>query len=62
MSNKTNQNTISNTYLATLEKVKKQYQQYIEVSRLYDVTKLVEPKPEENQDRLITTNSTLHKK
>ncbi len=28
---------VSNDYLETLEKVKKQYQQYVEVSRLYEL-------------------------
>ena len=35
--NKQTSEKISNDYLETLEKVKEQYQQYIEVSRLYEL-------------------------
>lgn len=35
MSKKTKTENVSDDYLKTLEKVKKQYQQYVEVSELY---------------------------
>lgn len=38
MSKKTERERISNEYLKTLEEVKKQYQQYVEVSELYKLT------------------------
>ena len=34
-------------YLDVLEEVKEQYQQYIEVSGIYDLNRLLEPKDEE---------------
>ena len=34
-------------YLEVLEEVKEQYQQYIEVSGIYDLNRLLEPKDEE---------------
>ncbi len=37
MPKKTERERISNEYLKTLEEVKKQYQQYVEVSELYDL-------------------------
>ena len=37
MADQTGSNHVSNDYLETLERVKKQYQQYVEVSRLYEL-------------------------
>jgi len=57
----TERGSISNEYLKTLEKVKKQYQQYVEVSELYklpiqkkDETVQYEPPSPEHP---LTTNT-----
>jgi len=57
----TERESISNEYLKTLEKVKKQYQQYVEVSELYklpiqkkDETVQYEPPSPEHP---LTTNT-----
>ena len=51
------QKSDSSEYLEILEKTKEQYQQYLEVSKLYDVTKLVAPKEEAVEYATTTTNT-----
>ena len=54
--------------MQTLEKVKKQYQQYLEVSGLYDLLTLIPPEEEEVQyeppspERPLTTDHITLKK
>ncbi len=51
---------ISDDYMATLEEVKKQYQQYVEVSRLYELPTHKEEEPVQYQppslEHPLTTN------
>ena len=51
----------SDDYMKTLEKVKKQYQEYIEVSKIYELPVFKEEKPIEYQppspEYPLTTNS-----
>ena len=50
-----------NNYLETLEKVKEQYQQYLEVSKIYELPTFEEEKPTEyeppSQEHPLTTNT-----
>lgn len=51
----------SNDYLKTLEKVKKQYQEYLEVSKIYELPTFEQEKTREHQppspEHPLTTNS-----
>ena len=49
MSKKDKQSIVSEDYLETLEKVKKQYEQYVEVSRLYDLPAAKQQEPTKYQ-------------
>ncbi len=55
------QSTVSEDYLETLEKVKKQYVQYVEVSKLYDLPTEKHQEPNQNlpasPENPLTTNS-----
>ena len=50
-----------NSYLETLEEVKQQYQQYLEVSKIYELPTFEEEKPIEyeppSQEHPLTTNT-----
>lgn len=45
--------------LHLLENAKKQYEQYVEVSGLYDITRIVNPEEEDGEDRPTATSSTV---
>lgn len=45
----------ANDYLETLERVKKEYQQYLEVSRLYELP--IQQKQEEPEQHFLTSNT-----
>lgn len=61
MSHKMRSQNISEQYLETLEKVKKQYQQYVEVSGLYELPVFKEEQEPQYQppspERPLTTNT-----
>ena len=52
---------VQDSYLETLEKVKQQYQEYIEVSKIYELPTFEEEKPIEYQppspEHPLTTNT-----
>ncbi len=53
--------SVSDSYLETLEKVKKQYEQYVEVSKLYDLPTEKQQEPTQYQpaspDNPLTSNT-----
>ena len=61
MSEETKTENVSDDYLKTLEKVKKQYQQYVEVSELYKLPVQKEEEPVQYQppsiEHPLTTNT-----
>lgn len=61
MAKKDKQFTSSEDYLETLEKVKKQYAQYVEVSKLYDLPTEKQQEPTQYQpaspDNPLTSNT-----
>ena len=57
MSKNTEKNQVSDDYLETLEVVKKQYQQYVEVSDLYKLPTF--QKEEEGQPQIPTPEHPL---
>ncbi len=61
MSKRTKTENVSNDYLKTLEEVKKQYQQYVEVSELYKLPMQKEEEPLQYQppsiEHPLTTNT-----
>ena len=61
MPKKTKADTVSESYLKTLEEVKRQYQQYVEVSELYNLPIQNEEETIQYQppspDHPLTTNS-----
>ena len=61
MSKKTKTKNVSEDYLKTLEKVKKQYQQYVEVSEIYKLPMQKEEEPLQYQppsiEHPLTTNT-----
>ncbi|MCY3986035.1 MAG: hypothetical protein OXF23_03210 [Candidatus Dadabacteria bacterium] len=56
-----NKTKTPNSYLETLEKVKEQYQQYLEVSKIYELPTFEEERPTEyeppSQEHPLTTNT-----
>ena len=62
MTDLTNESTDAGNYLHTLEKVKRQYQQYVEVSELYKLPRQAEAEPQyvpPSIDNPLTSNSSL---
>ncbi len=61
MSKRTKTEDVSDDYLKTLEEVKKQYQQYVEVSELYKLPMQKEEEPLQYQppsiEHPLTTNT-----
>ena len=61
MRDRTKKEKVSNDYLKTLEKVKKQYQQYVEISGLYTLPIQQEEEPIQYQppslENPLTTNT-----
>lgn len=61
MPKKTEADRVSESYLKTLEEVKRQYQQYVEISELYDLSIQNEEETIQYQppspDHPLTTNS-----
>ncbi len=60
MNHKTRDENISDGYLETLEGVKKQYQQYVEISGLYELSTLKEEEPQyqpPSHEHPLTTNT-----
>ena len=61
MSERVETDTVSDDYLSTLERVKKQYEQYVEVSGLYELPLRKEEEPVHPQppsfEHPLTTNT-----
>ena len=61
MNKKAKKENVSDDYLKTLEEVKKQYQQYVEVSELYKLPRQKEEEPVQYQppsiEHPLTTNT-----
>ena len=65
MGERTETEAVLDDYLKTLEEVKKQYQQYVEVSKLYELPTQKEEEPVQyqppSQEHPLTTNTTRTK-